>query len=167
MDSVLLIGGLFCSDKSNERIFLLYVISPFIRRALKDYGTFQKITNDNVNPVIAIKYSGVLQFSSLKQYTAKIAINLPKIAIKLTNKSDLPLYFCGISSDRRVLAIISVIPNPIPEIIRINRKLMNWWEYTIIKLETPEIVWPKIKVAFRPDRLARVPAKKDPAMIPQ
>lgn len=47
------------------------------------------------------------------------------MAIKLTNTRDLPLYFWGISSERRVLAIIRVIPKPIPEMIRVIRKLVN------------------------------------------
>lgn len=54
-----------------------------------------------------------------------MAKNFPKIAMKLIKINDFPRYFCGICSDRRVLAIIRVIPNPIPPKMRVSRNVMN------------------------------------------
>ena len=45
--------------------------------------------------------------------------------MKLMKRSDLPLYFCGICSDSNVLAIINVIPNPIPPRIKVSKKVIK------------------------------------------
>lgn len=63
-----------------------------------------------------------------------MAKNFPTIVMKLINNNDFPLYFCGICSESKVLAIMRLIPKPIPPRISVNKNVMNRPEYTMARL---------------------------------